>query len=289
MARSAYPAPALGSQLTKPSRPLPDGLIVGRAVCGETAWLLTDTLHLVEVSTTRRRVVVHDVRGLDAEDRPWGLACLTDASLWTLSSPRSLARLGQNGQVVERIDLPSPRIALFAWRDRLLFQQLPMVVAAPALATSPPRQPSEGRRWPGLLGVPAPSRDDQLSENLVNCGIPAGLTVPCWFAGERRVSLSDGASARSQSFPFLTSSGVEQTAPIWDLALAGSDRLWLLAGVKNPVTGGRAGGRLIRTDRRGARPEPLDLKPLARVILSATDTSCWLLTVEGQFMEVSVR
>ena len=38
-----------------------------------------------------------------------------------------------------------------------------------------------------------------------------------------------------------------------------------------------------------AASKPLDLKPLARVILSATEASCWLLTVEGQFMEVSVR
>lgn len=264
---------------------VPEGLIVGRAVCQGATWLLTEKAQLVRVSAANRTVTVHDIQGLLLDDRLWGLACLTDGSLWTLPSPRAVARLSPDGRVAERQNVRLPRVGLFASGDRLLFQQLPTVIDAPILATSPARQPFDVRIWPGLRGRPTASREDQLAHNLVNCGIPAGASVPCWFVNEAQISVSDGLSSRLRRLAGLRASGIDQSAPIWDVALVGSERLWLLATAPTSSSGGRTGGRLIFVNH--LREEHIDLTPTARLILSATDTRCLVLTVRGELMEVT--
>jgi hypothetical protein len=178
---------------------------------------------------------------------------------------------------------------LFGWRDRLLFQQLPLVVGAPMLASAPPRQSSDIRPWPVLRGRAGTTLEDQLSRNLITCGIPADAWMPCWFGDEDQVTIADGISGNSHVFPLLRPSGGESKPAIWDVALAGPDRVWLLAAMVDPSSGRRAGGRLVRANRHAAGGERVDLKPFVRLILSATDTSCLLLTVEGQLMEVEAQ
>src|SRR5262249_40391757 len=96
------PVPGLRARALPTTVHVPASTIVGRSVCGDTAWLLTDWPELISVSIPQRTTVVREVAGIKASDQPWGLACLTDASLWTLVNPRTLARLTPGGVVQER-------------------------------------------------------------------------------------------------------------------------------------------------------------------------------------------
>ncbi|MBI3493710.1 MAG: hypothetical protein HY047_18330 [Acidobacteria bacterium] len=273
------------ADLTKPGV-VPDALIVGRATCGAGSWLLTETPALIEIKVGAWTIAAHPIRGLKSEEKVWGLACLSDGSLWTLASPRTVARLEPTGQIVERIEIHLPRIALFAAGDRLLFEQLPMAPGAASLATSPPRQPQSVHAWPGLVGRSARSREEQLTRNLVNCGISFSGSVPCWFADERQFVVSDGSAIRRIDFAPLGSANVDPVAPIWDVAMVDADRFWLLASAPRGLPT-RSGGRLYWSPGR-ARYTMIDLAPLARLVITATASQCVLLTTQGGFMEVRV-
>ncbi len=142
-------AEVLAQHRVKSAGRIPASLIVGRATCQGTTWLLLDSGQLVEIAVASRAVTVHSVLGLFPSDRPWGLACLADGTLWTLASPRALARLSALGRIAERQNLRLPRIGLFSSGDRLLFQALPTVVSTPALASSPAL--AAARRRPGRV------------------------------------------------------------------------------------------------------------------------------------------
>src|SRR6266571_3560500 len=188
---------------TSSSTRMPSSLIVGRAVCSHGTWLLTEHQDLILITHPARQVTVHRLEGLRTNDRLWGLACLTDGTLWSLATPRVLIRIGAEGVVRERVELRFPRVAVFGWTDRLLFIDLPMLIAKPLLATAIPRSRGESMPWPRFLGRAAEARADLIARNLVNCGIGSGRNLPCWFADERRVIVSDGASANTVSFAAL--------------------------------------------------------------------------------------
>jgi hypothetical protein len=286
-ANFAAAAPRL--RVTRASAPglVPDALIVGRATCRGATWLLTETSKLVEVANADWTVTVRSIRGLRSSDKIWGLACLSDGTLWTLPSPETVARLDRSGEIVERISVPLPRVALFAAGDRLLFQQLPILPNVAALATSPPRQPATSRVWPGLVGRDAKRREDQIARNLVNCGLSRALSVPCWFADDPRFTISDGTSVSTVVSPAGTPPA-DRAAPIWDVALTSADRYWLLA-TSAAGPGPRAGARLFRAHERSGEQLSLELEPLARLVLSATESRCLLLTATGSVMEVVVQ
>lgn len=279
-------AEALQTRRLALASPVVASPIVGRAVCGASAWVLNRASELIEISPADRRTLVHGVRGLRPDARPWGLACVADGTLWTLETPRSLARIDRNGRVAERIDLTLPRIALFSLGDRLLFQQLPTVASAPLLASSLPREPFKVRSWAGLVGRKLGSQVGPLSGNFVNCGIGSGASIPCWFLDEGRLTVSDGAKARTHAPPGLKSASIDPTMPVWDAALVDSGWLWVLATSARGFDGRHAGGRLLRIDRDGREQNRIDLNPSARLIVAVTDTHCLLLTVLGELMEV---
>jgi hypothetical protein len=284
----ASPAiPALRARMVPDTVSVPSNLIVGRSVCANTTWLLTDWPELIAVSATRK-VVVRPVKGVTPMDRLWGLACLSDGSLWTLAAGRVMARLGTDGTVRERVDLRAPRLALFGWLDRLLFADLPTPVGKPLLGTSLPRERSS-TPWPKFLGRMAESRAEVIARNLVNCGIGRGRELPCWFADDRRITISDGTTAHSTSFAALYEGKFDAAAPIWDVAVGGADTLWLLISTPAPAGGRKLGGRLVKTNRAGATLASLELHPLARTILHAGETHCALLTVDGHVMEIEGR
>jgi hypothetical protein len=261
-------------------------LIVGRAVCSPGTWLLTERPELIVITHPGRQVTVRRLEGLRAHDRPWGLACLADGTLWSLATPRVLIRIGAEGVVRERVELRFPRVAVFGWTDRLLFIDLPLLVAKPLLATAPPRAKGESMPWPRFLARATETRADLFARNLVNCGIGNDRRLPCWFADERRVVFSDGASASTVSFAALAARDVVAAAPIWDLAMGGADTVWLLTSSRASAGAAVSGGRLVKTDGRGTEIASLALVASARIIVSATDTTCVLLTVDGRLMEV---
>jgi len=266
--------------------PVPLSPIVGRATCGQTMWALNRARQLIEIQATTRRVAVHPVRGFQPDARPWGLACVADGTLWTLETPHVLARLGSDGRVVDRVQLRLPRTALFAVGDRVVFHQLPTVSAAPLLASSLPQKPFEVRPWAGLTGRTASTEQEFFTHNLLNCGIAAGRSLPCWFADEGRLTISDGTTIRNVSIRTPPAATVDRTMPLWDAALVDSGTVWVLASSSRLSDGRRAGGSLVRVDRAGVELPRIRLEPLARLIVLATDRVCTVLTTGGDLMEI---
>ena len=271
---------------TIPPRRVAEGVIVGRAVCQSRTWLLTAARLLTALSASGEIVSTVPLAGLRADDRPWGLACLTDGSLWTLAAPRALVRLGSDGRVLERVDLPLPRVALYSSGDRLLFQSFPVVAGQSTLQTSPPKQPSATRPWPGLTNRANASPQQQIAINLAVCGIGDGRETPCWFVGAPRLSMVDGERERMIALESeLARAAADPEAPLHDAAVAG-DATWIVVGGRHPPALQLAGMRLLYRPRADASWAALDLSPPARVIVSATATSCVLLLIDGSTVEV---
>jgi hypothetical protein len=264
---------------------VPSGLIVGHAACGSSAFVLTERTDLIEVMVQERRVVPHTVRGLSPGDRVWGLACLADGSLWTLASSRAVVRLDRTGQVRERVDLPLPRVALFGAGDRLLVQPMPIAPAGATLISTPPREPMLVRAWPGLIARSANLREQQIARNLVNCGLGHESWLPCWFADDSRLVISDGTAAHTVDWRAPRGGAFDRSAPIRDVALAGNRRYWLLATTRRLEE--REGGFLYRLREPAVEESSLPLQPPARLILSATERRCLLLTTTGALMEAA--
>lgn len=261
-------------------------LIVGRAQCADGVWLLNESRQLVQIALNRA-ISIHPVRGLDPQDQPWGLACPAGRTLWTLANPRTLARVAQDGAVVERLSLQVPRIALFGVGDYLLFEPVPPKPASPVLAFGLPRRPQEARPWPGLIAQATSTRAELFTKNLVTCGLTTRSAVPCWFAGDTQVVLSDGSRVDRYAFPSIRAADVDGAAPLRDAAFVGVDRLWLLPTSLRRHDGRQAAGRIILATTAGREISRLALDPPVRLMLAATSSSCLLLTVRGELMEVS--
>ena len=263
--------------------------INGRAICASRTWLLNQASELVEISVPDGRIQSHPLRGLASTARPRGLACLADGTLWTLETPRTVVRIASGDQIAERVELRFPRVALFAAGGLLLFHQLPTMVGEPVLATGLPGRSADVRPWLGLVGRNGATQEERLARNLVTCGIGAGVFVPCWFADESVLSVSNGVTPRSHHVAALKARSVDQQLPIWDAALVPSGQIWLLATAAQSSNGRRVGGQLLVIDRSGAVRRTVNLAPPARLIVEATEARCLLLTVEGQLMEVRAQ
>jgi len=279
---------ALSSHIVR-STPVTSGsLIIGRAVCPGRVWLLNEHLDLTEITPATLAASTHAVTGFHRDERPWGLACSADQTIWTLPAARTLARLTSSGKVVDRRPLGVPITALFAIGDRLLLAPAPPVVGFPLLATSLPARPDERRAWPGLLGRAAASRVDLFARNLVNCGMAFDRELPCWLTDATEIVVSDGVQVRRISMPFVNQADIDREAPIRDVALIERSRAWVLATSARMVNGRRAGGRLFLV----ADGHPLAdlLLPLnSRLIVAADAARCVLLTVDGHLIEVNAR
>lgn len=261
--------------------------IVGRATCGDTTRLLTNTLQLAEISIERRRVSVRPTVGVSAKDRVWGLACLTDGSMWTLESAHSLVQLTAAGTVLRRMPIRLPWLSLFAVGDRFIVQQLPTIVASPVLKGASSTNVTRMQPWIGLVGRPATSTSTLPAQNLVNCGIASNSALPCWFADERRIVISNGAAATTMSVPAAPS--IDAQLPIWDAAVTDTGRLWVLATSPRSANGRRAAGTLLQFDRSGLVRARIDLPVAARLIVSAAESRSVLLLSTGELSQVILR
>jgi hypothetical protein len=278
--------PALDVHIVPLGQPVAEA-IVGRSVCAGLTWLLTQRRQLIAIEIDRKRMTTKPVAGFRPQEDPWGLACLSDGSLWTLATARTLVRI-RSGAVTNRISLPSPRFLLYASGDRLLYAEMPIAIGRPLLSTGRATPPFAQRPWAGLVTRRAASRVVELSKNLAGCGIGIDALIPCWFVEDDRISISNGATETTRSFAIVRARGVDPIHPIRDVALAGRERVWVLARSTRGIAGTQPGGRLIATDRSAAENRAIDLEPAARFILAATESTCWLLTTDGKLMEVSV-
>jgi len=274
---------------TIPPRRIAEGVIIGRAACQSRTWLLTDARVLTSLSTSGDLVSSVPVAGLRADDRPWGLACLGDGSLWTLARPRALARLGDDGHVMERIDLPLPRVSLYGAGDRLLFQSLPIVAGQNALQTAAPRLPAVPRPWRGLTNRGGASAEHQIARNLVVCGMGDGRQTPCWFVGASRMSVADDVRERTVALESeIARAAADPEAPLHDAAVVG-DATWVVFGGRQLPALRLAGARILHRSRADTSWSAIDLSPPARLIVSASPTSCVLLRTDGSVVEVRHR
>jgi hypothetical protein len=263
-------------------------VIVGRAVCLGATWLLTDAPDLTRVSPQGPAVSSKPVRGLRKDEKPWGLACLPNGELWTLVTNDTLARLDADATIAERLRLERPRLGLFTAGERLLLQHAPAATTKPLLAAGLPRRLSAFVPWPSPLSQPAPSRAEVLKANLVNCGIGDAGYVPCWLSTQTRLTISDGSVAHTsvQDLRFVRTGSTDEETPIWDVALGGAS-VWVLASARGAPDGRRVGGRLTKSNRRGADGRFVDLSPAARLILWANQARSVVLSSSGQLVEVS--
>jgi hypothetical protein len=285
----SHNATALQVRLLSPAEVIGQQLILGRTHCAGSTWLLTDNLELTRVSVESRVTSTSQLRGLRQGEKPWGLACLSNGELWTLATPEVLARLTVDGHILERVRLDRPRLGIYSAGERLLLQHLPADVGAPLLAARLPRSASPIVLWPAPVSRHALSPEEQLRANFVSCGIGVSGYVPCWLVNEARLAIGDGIPAHTgvRELRFARVGAVDGGPPIWDVALAGSSRVWVLASARTGPAGRRLGERLTRTSRQGVDDGSVELDPAARLIMWATEDRCVLLSATGQLLEVS--
>jgi len=249
--------------------------IVGRDRCHETTWLLTEAAGLIAVRTGAATATSQPITGLALNEPLWGMACTNDGGLWTVANSRSLVRVDSTGRVRDRVALTLPRIALFGWGDRVLFQQLPISPLTPALLAGKPQTPAEFASWTGLVQRRAASREEEISRNMVLCGIGFDLQRPCWFADSTSVVLSDGRSTSS----------IAIGQQVHDVAATPS-AFWVLVQGRDPALNRFVGTGLLFIDRTNGGRTLLPLRTAARLVLDASESRCELLTVNGELLTV---
>jgi hypothetical protein len=251
--------------------------------------MLNDARELVSIVRSTSTATVTAVRGFHSDDKPWGLACLNDGSVWTMASSRTIARLSPEGTVAERVNLGAVWVSLFASGDHLLFQSALLTPGGPALATSRPRQPGDSRPWPGIKSRPAAQGVNAIAYNLVRCGLASGETIPCWFGAETDVWVSDGVRAERHAYPWIRGADIDPSSPLRDIALIGDRVAWVLTTAARFFEGRSVGHRLFRSTPGGAEGARTELTIPARLIVDATPLTCLVLLADGQLMEVSTR
>jgi hypothetical protein len=285
------PQPRLQQRADVGSVPVAKGAIIaGRATCGLRTWLLTDSPELIAVAARPQGAIVVSrvpVQQLRSNERPWGLACLADGTLWTMADGHELAQVSDEGRIVRRVTLPQPRLGLFSVGDRFLSQDLPMEIGQPVLALSSPAEP--GKRWasPGLLARKGRSHEENLTRNLVTCGLGGDAGLPCWFVGEARIVVSTPRGAHDVSLDHLSSLFLDPTLPIWDVALVPSG-MWVLVTGRQSDDGHHVASRLLRVDGRFQVTASLDLQRSARMLVAAAASRCVLLLSDDRLVEVEL-
>jgi hypothetical protein len=270
---------------------LDDHVIVGRAQCARSTWVLTDAPALARITVAARAVAVTAVRGLGKGERPWGLACLHDDSLWTLSDYRSLTQLSFGGEVLARVKLRQPRLGIFGLGEWLLLQQPAMTSGMALLSIVGLADISRATPWPGVTAPSSAAAKGDLSSGFVACGLPYDGSLPCWLANQSRITISDGSVSHTSFVAprFIASAAVDLSVPIWDVALAARSRAWVLTSAVPGPEGRRVGARLTRSNARGEDDGHVDLTPRARLIVGASEGMAVVLTVTGSLVEVSER
>jgi hypothetical protein len=270
-----------------------DHVIVGRSRCGSSTWLLTDAPELLEVKRSEWSVVRRPVRGLGRDEHLWGLACVGGVAaagvdeLWTLADARTLARLSSSGELMSRTKLRQPRLNVFGVGEWLLLQRAPGGIGRPLLDATHVADVSRTTPWPGpITRTMAPTKLD-VPSGLVACGLGADKKLPCWITNQTRITVSDGTPSHTFEVQpkFITSTAVDPNVPLWDVAIA-SSTLWVLTSAASGEDARRTGARLTKSNLRGDDVGAADVKPRARVIVSATDRIAVVLTTAGGLVEV---
>ena len=272
-------------------------IIAGRADEGSNRPVL--------VLVAERDLVSIDVEHRSATRRPlalagasscWGLARLSDGSLWTIRDWKTLRQISLSGDMVREYALDGAHAALFSAGDRLLFQRAEFVAPDQALIAG---RPGDGRRepWGTLQTRPYKlARTSVAALNLVTCGPTRAEERACWFPDDPAVALID-AGGRTRRLelagiphvrPEVLLTSDNPARPVRDAFVDRSGGLWIVsAGTSIEGTAQPAGGWLLaHFTPAGAPLERFNLTEPARLILEADTRHVVLLLGSGYVAEV---
>src|SRR5258708_2836183 len=112
-------------------------VIAGRAEDEDGVWLLVGGTDLVRVDLAAQRVRRARIK-LDPVERCWGVARLSDGSVWTLRGGHAVIQIASDGMVTREVSLSEPHLGVFGAADRLVYQQASFTPPGPALRGGAP-------------------------------------------------------------------------------------------------------------------------------------------------------
>ena len=275
-------------------------IIVGRTVSDDHVFVLTDMQLLVKIDPFRQTAEQVQLGGVRIEENIWGLARLESGVMWTLIGTRILGEISSEGEVVQRIPLGEPQVGLFGWNNRLLYQAFDAPAGTPALAFGLPD--TEHREPFGSLRLRHfdTARVESLALNLVLCGVGRGDELPCWFRNEATIDrVRLGKPSRPLRLDSLVTSeptwdatpAEQRPRPIWDAYITETNDVWVLSTIVAavpPEPNAREARRLLRYSPEGKLIGQVRLARPARMIMLVRGDTCYLLTREGQTLDVQV-
>ena len=270
-------------------------VIAGREEDADVIMLLVDR-SIVHIDLRERRVSTTAIR-TEAGETCWGLARLTDGSVWTLKGRTAVIRVESDGGVSRVMHLSEPHAGLFAAGDRLVYQRAVAAASEPALrAAAPGGQPTE---WSALRirSVPGIARAQGSALSLVACGRSRVPERACWFPDEAAVALiaPDGTTRRivlaglAEVAPEVLLTAENPRRPVRDAYIDEQRRLWVLSsGEAPPDSPDVPGGWILARYRLDGTPDgQVRLAEPARLILRADNRAVILLTGSGHVGEVA--
>lgn len=270
-------------------------VIRGRESGADDELLLVDRT-IVHVDLRERRSWSTPIQ-LDAGATCWGLARLTDGSLWTLKGRNAVIRLEADGRVSQVMQLAEPHAGLFAVSDRLVYQRAVSTAGEPLLRAARPG--AELTAWGELHGrsFPGFDRAQAAALNLVACGRSVVAERPCWFPDEAAVFViaPDGHTRRmplaglTTVAPEVLLTAENPRRPVRDAYIDYRRRVWVLSsGDRAAEANDRPGGWLLARYAPDGTPDgQVRLAEPARLILRVDAARVIVLAGSGQVSEIA--
>lgn len=264
----------------------------GKPVLVLAAERILVSIDLQHRTSSRRALALADASSC------WGLAQLSDGTLWTIRDWKTLRQISLSGDTVREYPLEGAQAALFSAGDRLLFQRAEFTAPDQALVAG---KPGDQRRdpWSTLQTRPYKlARTSVAALNLVTCGPTRAEERACWFPDDPAVALIDGSGrTRRLELPgiphvapevLLTSDNPAR--PVRDAFVDRSGSLWIIS-AGTPIEGAPqppGGWLLAHFSPSGSALERYTLTEPARLILDATPRHIVLLLGSGYVAEVQL-
>lgn len=287
------------AMLTARFGPIADlGTISGHVVDdhGSRVALLAGDASLVtiNVDASTQRAVTLPCSG---PNRCWGLARLSDGTLWTLKGMRTVMQVSLDGGLVREVPLDTAHLGVHGAGSRLVLQPGTLPAGEPVLYAGAVFALSQNA-WSTMRARPfntlAPGAAAAL--NLVSCGVSFTGEIPCWFPDEPSLFLiTESGTTRvialeglPRAAPELLINARVPQRPVRDVFMESDGTIWVLStGTPPDAAPDVPGGWLIA--RYGKHGEPIDRRTLpeaVRIILRAGHGRALVLTGAGTVSEV---
>lgn len=230
-------------------------------------------------------------------NRCWGLARLTDGSLWTLKGMRVVMQVSRDGEVVRELSLEAAQLGVHGAGLRLVLQPGTLPAGQPVLfsgtVTALSRDPWSTMR---ARSFDALATGAAAALNLVSCGVSLSGEIPCWFPDEPMLFLvTESGVTRTlhldglpHAEPELLINARVPQRPLRDVFVEPDGTIWVLStGSPANASPDVPGGWLIA--RYGRHGEPIDRRQFpepVRIILRAAHGRALVLTGAGMVSEV---